>query len=77
MSTHKPGQLKAVDNHRFLSEIVNHVRKRDRLSFLLSSTAESHNVISQGRVDQSGASWTKRVRRVELMHMLGDYSMRP
>jgi hypothetical protein len=28
-------------------------------------------------VDQSGAFWMKRVRRVERLQMLGDHSMRP
>jgi hypothetical protein len=76
MSTHKPIHSKSVDNDRFLSEIVNHFRKRDRLSFLLSSKTELHDVIFQGMVDQSGASWMKRVRRVERMQMLGDLSTR-
>jgi hypothetical protein len=74
-STHKPIHSKPVDNDWFLSEIVNHVRKREWQSFLLSSKTESHEVIFQGMVDHSGASWIKRIRRVERMQMLGDRSM--
>jgi hypothetical protein len=73
MSTHKPIHPKSVDNDRFLSEIVNHVRKRDRLS----SKIEWHDVIFHGMVDQYGASWMKKVRRVERMQILGDHPMRP
>jgi hypothetical protein len=77
MSTPKTIDPKSVHKDRLFDETVNHADKWHRLSLLLAPKTESYSIIFSGNIDDSWASWMKRVGGVELMDMPGNHSTCP